>query len=81
MKQTELTDEDAAAIGRAFMEKLPEGFSWAECPTEYVTVLRNGLFDAANALSAAAHTCPRYYRDDFYSRMGGAAEVAKAVLK
>lgn len=45
MKQTNLTDEDAAAIGRAFMEKLPENVVWSECPTEYVTTLHNRVSD------------------------------------
>lgn len=80
MKQTNLTDEDAAAIGRALMEKLPESFMWDECPTEYVTVLRNHLFDASRELSAAAHACPRYYRAEFYERMAKAANAAESVL-
>lgn len=53
MKQTDLTDEDAAAIGRAFMEKLPEDYCWAECPTEYVTMLENRIDDARQRLGGS----------------------------
>lgn len=46
MKQADLTDEDAAAIGRAFMERLPEDFMWGECPTEYVLCLQDACEDS-----------------------------------
>ncbi len=45
----DVTDEDAAAIGRAFLEKLPKSYCWNHCPTEYVDTLRSVLHDA---------TCP-----------------------
>lgn len=46
MKQLGLTDEDAAEIGRAFMERLPDDFHWDECPTEYVTLLQDAADDS-----------------------------------
>jgi len=44
-KDQSLTDEDAAEIGRAFMERLPPGYGYNDCPTEYVTDLENKIAD------------------------------------
>lgn len=41
----EYTDEDLAHVGRALMERLPDGYSYLDCPTEIVTDLENELFD------------------------------------
>src|SRR6185312_8080220 len=41
----DLTDEDAAEIGRAFMERLPAGYSWSDSHAEYLTVQDNKLHD------------------------------------
>jgi hypothetical protein len=41
----DLTDEDAANIGRALMGRLPVGYSWSDCPTEIVTDLSNEVHD------------------------------------
>ena len=35
----EMTNADAAEVGRAFMGKLPDDFDWNVCPTEYVIAL------------------------------------------
>lgn len=35
-----------AAIGTAFMDKLPEDYSWSECPSEYMVQVANQLYDA-----------------------------------
>lgn len=62
MKQTDLTDEDAAAIGRAFMAKLPEGYSWGQCPTEYVTGLENQLWGANQKAQEWEHRARKFAR-------------------
>ena len=33
--------QDMAAIGEAFMARLPKDYHWNECPTEYLTDLIN----------------------------------------
>lgn len=58
----DLTDEDAANIGRALMERLPPGYSWSDCPTEIVTDLSNQVDDLramlAETIEYARQTMP-----------------------
>ena len=50
MKQVDLCDADAADIGRAFMAKLPERFSWGECPTEFLNSQIDDVAELRDAL-------------------------------
>jgi hypothetical protein len=43
MNHIDITDKDAAKIGRLFMAQLPEDYSWLQDPTEYLTDLRNAI--------------------------------------
>lgn len=55
--------EADAAIGRAFMDRLPEGYAYSDCPTELVTDLTNKLSDSEalrEALKAAEKFVPTY---------------------
>jgi len=36
---------DQARIGKALLAKLPADFHWAQCPTEYVTLLQDQVHD------------------------------------
>lgn len=53
LTEDEMTDEDAANIGRALMERLPKGYSWSNCPTEIVTDLQNEIHDLKELLREA----------------------------
>jgi hypothetical protein len=69
------TLRDKAAIGEAFLAKVPADFTWSECPTEYVTHLQDHVHElevaalaettaraearAAVAAEAAKHTQPK----------------------
>jgi hypothetical protein len=59
LKASELTDEDAANIGRALMERLPDGYSWSDSPTEIVTDLLNQIHDLKNPVKepVSVYTC------------------------
>ena len=51
---------DKAVIADAFLAKLPEDFSWVQCPSEYVTQLQDRvreleLAKAQGASTGAAH--------------------------
>ncbi len=48
VKPVELTDEEAAHIGREFMKALRQNcpdYSWMDCPTEIVVDLLNEIHD------------------------------------
>jgi hypothetical protein len=45
MTKPEYTDEDMANVGRALMDRLPDGYSYMNCPSEIVTDLQNEITD------------------------------------
>ncbi|WP_175948571.1 hypothetical protein [Burkholderia pyrrocinia] len=47
---------EKAAIADAFMAKLPPGFSWAQCPSEYVTLLLDHIHELELAKATAQAT-------------------------
>lgn len=80
----EYTDEDMANVGRALMERLPDGYSYLDCPTEIVTDLQNDLSDYqafAEPALLAAHkwfceaTAPNGAGDNFLNEGEGWKKV------
>jgi len=51
MTKPEYTDEDMANVGRALMDRLPDGYSYMDCPTEIVTDLQNEVSDLKEELA------------------------------
>jgi hypothetical protein len=45
------TLESMAEIGEAFMDSMPEGYSWCQSPTEIITYLQNDSYDAEQRLA------------------------------
>ncbi|KIP18572.1 hypothetical protein KY49_3296 [Burkholderia sp. MSHR3999] len=49
---------EKAAIADAFMAKLPPGFAWAQCPTEYIRLLMDHIHELELAKATVAAAAP-----------------------
>lgn len=57
----DLTEEDAANIGRAFMERLPKDYNWSDSPAEIIAEMSNTIYDLRETLtSIAAEGCAKF---------------------
>jgi len=80
MQLNNMTDEEAAQIGRAFMARLPDGFQWILCPTEYLVIRQEEITDwrqLALQQHAQLGRCPAEWVRRYFDRRRYAGAWAK----